>query len=212
LAAGTFIAFEGLDGSGKTTAIRAVSERLRSEGLDVVVTREPGGTELGTRIRSLIFEYAETMSATTELLLMCADRAEHVQAIIRPALNDGKIVISDRYAASTIAYQGYGRGVALDVVFRALDVAIAGLEPDLTILFDIDLAAADQRRAGDTSNINALDLRSGDFRSRVRQGFLDQAAAAPNWTTIKAAGTPEDVAIDVYAAVSELLSRRIVPS
>ena len=142
------------------------------------------------------------MSATTELLLMCADRAEHVRFVLRPALENGDIVITDRFYASTIAYQGYGGGLDLDTVQQAIWIATGGLRPDLTILFDLDLDLARSRRAKVQAEINPLDVRQDDFRRRVRDGYRALASNTPDWVTIDASASPEAVAVAVYDAIA----------
>jgi len=208
VAPGFLVALEGLDGSGKSTAARSVATRLRSEGWAVTLTREPGGTEVGAAIRSLIFANAETMSATTELLLMCADRAEHVRSVIGPALENGDIVITDRFFASTIAYQGYGGRLDLETVDGAIRIATGGLTPDLTILFDVDLDTAHSRRAVTGQEVNALDTRREDFRVRVRDGYQALASGSPDWVTIDAGAPPESVADSAYTAILTALELR----
>ena len=205
MSAGYLIAFEGIDGSGKSTAVRAVAARLRSEGYTVDVTREPGGTPLGTQIRELIMASAETIAPDAELLLMCADRAEHLAKLIEPALAEGHIVITDRYAASTIAYQGYGHGIDLARVQAALDLATNGRWPDLTLLLDIPVATADQRRRRNLAAMDALDRRAGEFRERVRTGYLVQANDNPDWVTIDATTAPGPVADACYTAIRDRL-------
>jgi len=204
---GSFIAFEGLDGSGKTTALQSVAPALQDLGHTVVITREPGGTKLGRQIRELVLNGRETMQAETELLLMCADRAEHVRSVIRPALREGKIVISDRYAASSIVYQGYGRGLSLETVRRALAVATGGLQPDLTILLDLTTVEAHQRRSGDPMNVNQLDQLDDEIRDRMRSGYLALAASEPNWSVIDATGSAEPVAKETLKVVTTFLAR-----
>jgi dTMP kinase len=186
LRTGTFIAFEGIDGSGKTTALRVVGERLRERGLEVVETREPGGTEPGRHIRALLLDAGHALTHATELLLMCADRAEHVATVIRPALGAGKIVLCDRYAGSTRAYQGYGVGLDMGEVDAAIAIATGGLSPDLTILFDIEPSAAHARRSGDAGSLNHLDIRDLAFRTRVRDGYLALAGSFNGWRIVDA--------------------------
>jgi dTMP kinase len=138
---GLFITVEGIDGSGKTTVANAVAERLRQEGFAVVVTAEPGGTPLGERLRQLLLR-EKPLSAWAEAFLFLAARAEHVAQVIRPALREGTIVLCDRFADSTIAYQGFGRGLPVDELRRLNEVATGGLHPHLTILLDVDLKSA----------------------------------------------------------------------
>jgi dTMP kinase len=209
---GFFIAFEGIDGSGKTTAARAVAEALRRRGHAVVATREPGGTAAGLQIRTILLDSNHELAPESELLLMCADRAEHVAKVIRPALAAGAIVISDRFAASTRAYQGYGLGLDLVAVDAAISIATGGLCPVLTVLFDLDPALAFARRSDDSDNLNALDVRDLEYRIRVREGFLALARESGNWRVIDAAPEREIVIDQAIAAVDTALSeRRIDP-
>ena len=198
---GVFIALEGIDGSGKSTIARAVADQLRARSLDVVLTREPGGTRPGREIRAILLEGQDRLAPETELLLMCADRAEHVAAVIRPALNAGAIVISDRYAGSTRAYQGYGLGLEMTSVNTAIDIATSGLRPNLTILFDLDPELAHERRSGDAGQLNLLDVRDLAYRTRVREGFLKLAQASERWRVVDAS-QPLDI---VAAKALELI-------
>jgi len=209
---GVFIAFEGIDGSGKSTAARAVADHLRARGLDVVLTREPGGTELGREIRAILLEGQNQLAPGTELLLMCADRAEHVATVIRPALNAGAIVISDRYAGSTRAYQGYGLGLDMSSVNTAIEIATGGLCPDLTILFDLDPELAHERRSGDAGQLNLLDVRDFDYRTRVREGFLKLAQASERWRVVDASQPLDIVAAQALELIGAVVDcRRVGP-
>lgn len=169
--AGFFITFEGIDKSGKTTQARLLAEQL-GKVRQVVLTREPGGTELGREIRSLVLDWRSGAGVmpTTEMLLFAADRAQHVAELIRPSLDAGSVVISDRFADSTLAYQGYGRGMDLDRLRSVQEVATCGLRPDLTILIDVDPATA-RTRAGDRA-ADRMEDGSDRFFERVRNGFL----------------------------------------
>ena len=205
---GIFIAFEGLDGSGKTTTLRTVAAQLEAMGHPICITREPGGTNLGRRIRSLVLEGAETIQPETELLLMCADRAEHVRTLIRPALIEGQIVLTDRFAASTIVYQGYGRGLDPHAIQHVLDFATGGLRPDLTLLFDVSMEVANQRRASDVTNINQLDKLAVGIRARMRTGYLELAHTESNWIVIDASEASEVVAQSALEAITSVIERR----
>ncbi len=176
---GTFITFEGIDKSGKTTQAELLVEALRSDGVKVLFTREPGGTPLGVAIRHLVLDrkYDVDPSPEAELLLFAADRAQHVAEVIRPALADGKVVISDRYTDSTLAYQGYGRGMDLARLGSVMRAATGGLEPDLTVVVDVDLDTARARGWGmDPDRIEGSDSA---FFQRVRDGFLALCNAHP---------------------------------
>ena len=144
---GQFITFEGIDGSGKSTQIRMLAGELRQRGVDVLTTQEPGGTPLGRRLREAFLETEEVVEPIAELLLFTADRAQHVEHMIRPALRDGRVVISDRYADATYAYQGAGRGFPRGTVLEIIKLATGGLKPDLTVFFDISVENAIRRMA-----------------------------------------------------------------
>lgn len=174
---GYFITFEGVDGAGKSTHLKAAQEVLEARGYETLALREPGGTAMGEAIRSLVLDpaYGDT-AAETELLLMCAARAQLVRTVIKPALEEGKAVLCDRFTDSTIAYQGYGRGLDLTRIVQVLEIATDGLRPDRTILLDADPEAITHRRKGRPDRIEEEDL---DFQSKVRDGFLAAAADQP---------------------------------
>jgi dTMP kinase len=190
---GTFIVLEGGEGAGKSTVLAALSKQLRQEGRDVVETREPGGTPLGERIRALILESRGVDDALTELLLFEAARAHLVASVIRPALERGAVVLCDRFTASSVAYQGYGRGLGRDVVERANAIAAQGLTPDLTLLLDLPVEVGLSRR--DTAGgRNHFDRETVSFHQRVRDGFLALAAESPStWLVIDASEPLERV-------------------
>ena len=173
-----FISFEGPDGSGKTTQIRLLAEWLRADGHTVVLTREPGGTPIGDQIRAVLHDPLNTaMVARAEILLYSASRAQHVAQRIRPALAAGKIVISDRYADSTIAYQGYGRGLNLDDVHRVNSIATDGLKPDITFFLDVSLTVSNDRTKHAESD--RIESSGNEFFEKVRNGFLEIARKEP---------------------------------
>ncbi len=180
--AGVFITFEGIDGSGKTTQLRRLASDLKARGLDAITTREPGGTSLGMRLRAAVLDVAEQVDPLAELLLYAADRAQHVRALVRPALAQGRIVLSDRYADATVAYQGAGRGFAPELIMQVIELATGGLKPDLTLVFDLPVQAGTARtrrraragRAGDR-----LDAEDASFHQRVRDAYLQLAATEP---------------------------------
>lgn len=180
---GTFITFEGIDGSGKTTQLRLLSSYLRVNGCDVLVTREPGGTPLGLRLRSALLDSQEQVDPLTELLVFAADRAQHVRRLLRPALDEGRVVISDRYADATVAYQGAGRGFSPALIDEIVKLATEGLKPDLTLLFDLpvaDCTARTGRRTNDRQKADRLDAEDEAFHARVREAYLKIAAADPD--------------------------------
>ncbi len=176
---GKFITFEGIDGSGKSTQLRMLASDLRVRGSNVLTTMEPGGTPLGRRLRESFLETEENVAPLAELLLFAADRAQHVELLVKPALAEGKIVISDRYADATFAYQGAGRGFPETLVNQVIKIATNGLKPDLTLFFDVAIEKALMRtdsrnEAGERKN--RMDLETTEFYSRVREAYLRIAA------------------------------------
>ncbi len=203
-----FITFEGPDGSGKTTQLKLLAAALREEGVDVVTTREPGGTEIGDQIRAVIMNMKnKAMDPRTELLLFNASRAQLVEELIRPSLAAGKIILCDRYADSTMAYQGYGHGLDKDELRRLLNFATGGLKPDLTLLFDISAEAGLKRRLSNHDEWNRMDDYALQFHERVRGGFLELAAADPErWVVIDADRDPGVIHAEVLDIVKRKLS------
>jgi dTMP kinase len=202
---GLFVAFEGPEGAGKSSQILRLAQRLRAEGFDPVVTREPGGSPAGDRVRALLLDPSLTLDPLSELLLYAAGRAQHVAELIAPALAAGRLVLTDRFSAATVAYQGYGRQLDLAFVEALNERVTLGHRPDLTVLLDlppqVGLARVAARGAADRLERAAL-----DFHRRVREGFLAQAAAAPErWTVVDAGRDPEAVAQAVWAAVTKPL-------
>ena len=188
--AGLFIAFEGGEGSGKTTQARLTAIWLREQGYDVVATHEPGATKIGMRLRALLLDTAQGgMSAHAEALLYAADRAEHVAKVIDPALERGAVVITDRYTDSSLAYQGAGRGLPTADIARLNSWATDGRAPDLTVLLDIDPETGLRRRARSADRLEAEPV---DFHRRVRTGFLDLAHATPDRYLVIDANLPSD--------------------
>ena len=208
---GRFITFEGGEGCGKSTQVRRLKEALEREGIEVVLTREPGGTWLSEEIRHLIKDQAtDAPCDRSELLLFLAARAQLVRNVIRPALEAGKWVVSDRFSDSTLAYQGYGRGLPLDILRTANDFACDGLKPDLTLLLDVapETAAARMRGREAATNTTADRIeRAGDaFHARLRIGFAELAKAEPGRiVTIDANGTPDEVWEGVWKSTRRFL-------
>jgi dTMP kinase len=182
-----FITFEGGDGTGKSTQIKALERHLASRGLSFISTREPGGTALGKIIRRALLEVGDQlMGSPTELFLYLADRAQHVQDVILPALESANIVLCDRYIDSTFAYQGYGRGIDLEMLRELNRIAARGLKPDLTLLFDCPVEVGLSRTArrvaeqlGSAVRKDRFETEKADFHERVRSGFLALARAEP---------------------------------
>jgi dTMP kinase len=198
-----FITLEGPEGAGKSSQMQPLADFLRGEGFTVETTREPGGTEIGDQIRACLHDTANTgMRPVTEVLLYAASRAQLVGEVIRPALSAGKVILSDRYTDSTMAYQGYGRGIALEVLSWLTELATGGLKPDLTILLDIDVAQGLARRQGIGNEMNRIDLETIEFHNRVRDGYRLLAAAEPErWVVVKAGRPLRDVQADLRRIV-----------
>jgi len=204
-----FITLEGPDGSGKTTQARLLAEWLREQGYDVTLTREPGGTDIGDQIRAVLHDPENrAMDARTEILLYSASRAQHVAQRIRPALADGKIVVSDRYADSTLAYQGYGRGLDRETLRKITAFATGGLTPDLTLYLDLSPDEGLHRRQLGGGEWNRLDAEALEFHQRVRAGYLELIEQQPDrWATIRADRPVEEVQKEIRGVVKEKLER-----
>jgi dTMP kinase len=201
-----FITLEGSEGSGKTSQIGPLASRLRQAGWEVITTREPGGTAIGDQIRSILGSLANTaMASRTEALLFLAARAQLIEEVIQPHLHQGGVVISDRYADSTLAYQGYGRGLDLAQLQILLDFATNKLKPDLTLFLDVDVEVGLQRRArgGEWNRLDACDL---DFYQRVRRGYLELMKKEPGrWLLIDSARSIPEVQEQISQIVVERL-------
>ena len=206
-ARGRFITFEGGEGCGKSTQVERLRKALEAEGIDVVPVREPGGTWLSEEIRRLIKDqYEDAPCDRAELLLFLAARAQLVRNVIRPALEAGKWVVSDRFSDSTIAYQGYGRGLSLDVIRTANDFAYGGLRPDLTILLDVlpEVSASRRRlrESATSASADRIERESGEFHERIRRGFAELAAAEPSRiVTVDANGSPDAVWGEIWKSL-----------
>jgi dTMP kinase len=198
-----FITFEGPEGSGKTTQVKRLSERLRERGCNVLAVREPGGTSISEQIREVLHSLDNReMQPRTEILLYCAARAQLVGQIIRPYLESGDVVLCDRYADSTLAYQGYGRGLDLPTLRMILDFATGGLVPDLTLYLDIDVEAGLKRKKTGGEEWNRMDDLAVDFHRRVRAGYLEMIAQQPaRWAVVDAAKSAETLADDIWRIV-----------
>jgi len=202
-----FITLEGPDGSGKTTQARLLAGHLRDQGHRVLLTREPGGTAIGDRIREVLHDPANTaMQPVAESLLYSAARAQLVEEVIRPHLAGGGVVVCDRYSDSTLAYQGYGRGLDLETLHAIQRFATGGLRPDLTLLLDLDADEGLRRRLASGGEWNRMDQLAVEIHRRVRAGYLALAALEPDrWVTLDAAGTVEELQRRVRAVVGERL-------
>lgn len=173
---GLFITFEGADGCGKTTQIKLLDEYLRNKGCRTLLTREPGAKGLGEKLREILLNYDGEVSPNCEAFLFLADRAQHIDCVIKPAVEKGIVVLCDRHADSTIAYQGYGRGVNLDELHHLNNIATSGMKPDLTFVFDVDVETS-QARVGE--NKDRMESAGIEFFERVRNGFLEIAKQEP---------------------------------
>jgi len=205
---GQFITFEGIDGSGKTTQMRLLVRRLQTQGRDVLEAVEPGGTSVGRQIRHILLDAAnQDLRPTTELLLYFASRAQNVEQCIVPALAAGQIVVCDRFTDSTLAYQGYARGLGAETVLALDRIACRGLEPDLTLLIDLDLdtalARAHKRNAGGATDETRMDDQSREFHQKVRNAYLALAKQhAGRFRVIDGRGTPDEIAGRVWESVA----------
>ncbi len=204
---GFFIAFEGPEGAGKTTQIRRLRERLTACGKTPLVTREPGGTPAADAIRRVVLEPTFTIGPLAEFLLYSASRAQHVDEVIKPALQRGDLVISDRFAGASVAYQGHGRGLELSFITTLNERVTGGVRPDLTLLLDLEPAAGLSRVAG-RGQKDRLERADLSFHRRVRQGFLAQARADARWVVLDASVDEAALAEGVWAVVEERLNMK----
>ena len=212
---GTFITFEGVDGSGKSTQMRLLAAALRAQKCEVLTTREPGGTPVGLKLRAALLDAHEEVDPLTELLVFAADRAQHVRRVLRPALAAGQIVISDRYADATVAYQGAGRGFSPELISQIVQLATEGLKPDLTLLFDLSIeeSGARTRRRSEgkhkTEKGDRLDSEDVAFHTRVREAYLRLAAAERDrFRIVQSDGPVEDTQLQVRRIVMPFLESR----
>jgi len=205
-----FITVEGIEGSGKSTLVRTLSAALGRAGRDVLVTHEPGDTALGRSIRAILLQATDDPpTPMTELLLYLADRRQHVERVIRPALASGTLVLCDRFSDSTLAYQGYGRGLDLEMVSVLDRHARDGLDPQLTLLLDCDPATGLERARGRAGTADRLEGEPLAFHTRVREGFTALAAADPDrYVVIDTSMTADQVAATALRAVEARLAAR----
>ena len=215
---GLFLTFEGPDGSGKSTQARLLAERLRAQGREVIETAEPGGTPIGREIRRILLDPSnQELRPTTELLLMFAARAQNVEQWILPALNEGKIVVCDRFTDSSIAYQGAGRGLGWQTVLDLDRIACQGLVPDLTLCIDIDtetgLARAHSRNRTDSGKLESrIDEQSVEFHKKVRAAYHELARREPaRFRLINGDASPEEIAARVWETVRSSETARLRP-
>jgi len=205
-----FVTFEGSEGSGKSTQIVLLANELRRQGYDVLTTREPGGTAIGEQVRTCLHDVAnQQMTSATEVLLYSASRAQLVKEIIRPALASNRIVLSDRYADSTLAYQGYGRQLDIETLKIITNFATGGLQPDLSIFLDVNVRKGLERREVGGDELNRMDLQAIAFYDRVRTGYLNMAAEDPDrWRIVEANRSVEAIHGDVKGVVERCLATK----
>lgn len=210
---GLFVVLEGPDGSGKSLQARLLAERLRQRGLAVTLSREPGGTVMGEQVRQIVNDPAPTLRGPkADVMLYTAARAQHVDEVIEPALRRGEVVVCDRYSTSTMAYQGYGSGMDLELLERIQEWATGGLHPDIVVLLDVaPQTGLDRRAAGDADELTRWEDESRfdlAFHTRVRDGYLEMAAADPeHWVVVDGGGAVETVAAEIVSAVEGVLER-----
>lgn len=198
---GLFITFEGADGCGKTTQLNLLADYLRQKGYDVVITRETGAKGLGEKIREIVLHYEGEISSNAEAFLFLADRAQNIDTIVKPAVEAGKIVLCDRHTDSTIAYQGYGRGIDLERLKMLNNLATSGFKPDLTFVFDVDVETAMSRVGKNKDRIEAAGI---EFHEKVRYGYLELAKAEPERVkVISSNDSIENIFVQVKNIVNE---------
>lgn len=208
---GIFITFEGIDGCGKTTQLGMLAALLAAHSIPHLVTREPGGTSIGNKIRQIILDpNNEKLSSETELLLYAADRAQHVSEELKPALEKNQIILCDRYTDATLAYQGYGRSLPLNLINQLNLIATQGLTPDLTLLFDLPIEEAEKRMSNPMSlrSKDRLEKEQKDFHERVRNAYLTLAKKFPQrFCIISALGSSEEI----FKQVCKIIIPKISP-
>lgn len=203
---GLFVTLEGGDGSGKTTQAELLREWLSGRGREVVRTREPGGTEVGVEVREIVLHHRGDIAPRAEALLYAADRAHHVAALVRPALERGAVVLQDRYIDSSVAYQGAGRVLDAGEVRALSEWATEGLKPHLTVLLDLDPEAARARLARSRTRYDRLEAEAAEFHARVREAYLDLARDEPErFLVVDAALPAEEIAATIRARLEPLL-------
>jgi dTMP kinase len=199
-----FIVLEGIEGCGKSTQARLLADWLQGRGMSVVLTREPGGTQIGEEIRRALLHGGDDVPARTELLLMLAARAAFVDHVVRPALGQGAVVIADRYELSSFAYQAHGRGLPLDEVRRTNHFATGGLAPDLTIVLDVELTESEARRTAAGRSADRIERAGGEFHAAVARAYRLLASTEPGVAVVPGSGSPETV----HTAILRLLGDR----
>ena len=206
---GFMVVFDGSNGAGKTTVIKSVENYLIAKGFDVVVTREPGGTPIGEKIREVILDPSTPeMSFMTELMLFGAGRAQHIQEKITPALAEGKIVLSDRFDAATFSFQHFARGIDLDTITKINNLALNGFSPSMNIILDLDPAEGLKRVHSRGEGLDRLEDEKAEFLEKARNGYLTQATQAPDkFTVIDAAQSKDKVLAAVLEVIDALIGK-----
>lgn len=198
---GLFITFEGPDGCGKTTQMKLLAEYFKKKGKEVVLTREPGGKGLGEKVREILLNYDGEVSDRCESFLFLADRAQNIDIIVNPAVKEGKIVLCDRHIDSTVAYQGYGRGLNIDRINMLNNLATNGKKPDLTLVFDVDVETSMKRVGKEKDRMESAGI---DFHNRVRKGYLELAKQEPKRIKVlDATKSIEEIHKDVINILAE---------
>lgn len=200
---GLFITFEGIDGCGKSTQLNLLAEFLKEKGFDVIISREPGSVGLGEKLREILLNYDGEVSSNCEAFLFLADRAQHIDTIVKPAIEHGKIVLCDRHTDSTLAYQGYGRGIDLGQLKMLNNLATSGFSPDLTFVFDVDIETS-QARVG--KNKDRMESAGMDFHNRVRNGYLEIAKEEPD--RVKVINSKDSIE-NIFEHVKNILSTKL---
>lgn len=200
---GLFITFEGIDGCGKTTQMSLLSKYLKEKGLDVIITREPGSVGLGEKIREILLNYEGEVSSNCEAFLFLADRAQHIDMLVKPAIDAGKIVLCDRHTDSTIAYQGYGRGVDIDQIKMLNNLATSGLKPDLTFIFDLDVKTALERVGKSQDRMESAGL---EFFEKTRKGYLEIGKEEPD--RVKVINSNDNIE-NIFDQVKNIIDKEI---
>lgn len=203
---GLFITLEGADGSGKTTQLNKIVEYFEAQKIPYIVTREPGSTKLGQKVREILLNHDGVVDSTCEMFLYLADRAQHIATVVNPALADGKIVLCDRHTDSTVAYQGYARGLDIERINYLNNIATQGLKPHLTLLFDVDTDVA-MTRVGNRAEKDRLEAEGAVFHAKVREGYLKIAEQEPERIKVIDANLSVE---DVWAQVLEVLKANII--
>lgn len=199
---GLFITFEGIDGCGKTTQIKLLKEYFEKHGKTVLLTREPGAKGLGVKLREILLNYDGEVSPNCESFLFLADRAQHIDTIIKPAVERGEIVLCDRHTDSTVAYQGYGRGVDLERIHLLNNIATSGMKPDLTFIFDIDIETSMSRVGKEQDRMESAGI---EFFKRTREGYLEIAKNEPDRVKLlKGTDTIENIHNQILDIISDL--------